>query len=139
MVAHNLPLVSSNEFHPLFPAGVVDGLVEQVRVALRSDRLLDLFFLSVVKLLGNKIFEVKGYLRVLQQGTVLGVDLILRDVRTLEVEMGQVGFGPSAGGDFSNSRVIIQLHIGLDFRQLSGRVVVEAKVSLASRGVVLHR
>ena len=53
--------------------------------------------------------------------------------------MGKVSFGPSFGDDVSNPGVVVHLHIGMNFRQPSGTVVIEAKVSLASVCRVLCR
>ena len=75
----NILSIFLNNLKPLFlTASVVDGLDQQISLALRSDNHFDLFFLCLVKSLGNIILEAEGNLGVLEQVAVLRVDFLVR-------------------------------------------------------------
>ena len=126
-------LVRSDELQSVFLAGVVDGLGQEVRLAPRSDRLLDLFLLGLVQTLGNEILKAKRDLGVLEQGTLLRVDLVFRDLhRATKVHVRDIHLGPLLDNGRSDPRIVIEGHIYLSLRSSSRRTTLEVEVLSAS-------
>ena len=130
--ANRLPLVRPNELCPLLTLGVVNGDGEDILVTLRSDPLLGLFVLVFVEVPGDGVLEVERYRGILQQRTVLGINVIFGDFgAALEIEgRAQPVLGPSFKNSFPDSRVVVQIHVHLDFRPLSGNALVELEAFL---------
>ena len=121
------PLVCPNKFFPVLVVSAVNGASVHILVSFRSDDLLDLFVLLFVEVPGNRVLEGERYPGILQKRAVLGVNEIFRNIgAATEIDARALPtHGPPVTDGFPDPRVVVQAHINLHLRPLSGNVLVE--------------